>query len=105
MQKQGFTLHDEHEHEFTNNAGTIVAFASEEVLVRDKIVASVRDSLQVIYVDNVPIQTLRPETFLQAYKFSMNDGYRKHARGKKDEHVILLLKDYLANAHGIQNNS
>lgn len=96
MADLGFGLTDEHEHEFIRHDGVVVAFASSKILVRDHIVDSVSDATLVIKVEDIKIQTLKPEAFLKAYEFSAKDGYRKEVRYKKDEGIILLLKAYLS---------
>lgn len=90
-----FELIDEHEHEFADHSSTTVAFAANDILVRDGISGSVRNAIQTLEVNNTEIHTLKPEVFLKAYEFSALDGYRKEIRNKKDSIVINLLKDYL----------
>jgi hypothetical protein len=94
MQGKGFSLVDEHEHEFRNQAGLSVAFAQETVLTRDKVVDS-PDRIITKKVGGVSFRTLSPEDFREAYRFSVKDGYRKDNRGKKDQKVIDLLDQYL----------
>lgn len=101
MGEIGFELIDEHEHEFSDHHGTTVAFADSQILIRDKIAASVRDATQTIEVNNTKIRTLKPKAFLEAYEFSALDGYRKEIRNKKDGTVISLLKDYLSQAQNL----
>lgn len=95
MHDCGFMISDEREHEFTSNAGITVAFASERVLVRDKIIKS-SDEIIRIDVGGYYIRTLSAQGFREAYRFSQNDGYRRLSRGKKDGEVIRLLDNYLA---------
>lgn len=95
MSKLGLSLSDEHEHEFTNDEGTVVAFADVNILVRDGIAKSVDDAIQTLEVDGVKIRTLKPEVFLKNYEFSALDGYRRNTRKKKDDEVIKLISDYL----------
>jgi hypothetical protein len=95
MDQAGFKLIDDHEHEFQHSDGRIVAFAEEDVLIRDNILDSL-DQLTTQNVDNLPVRTLRPEDFKKAYEYSEKDGYRKARRGKSDRTVIELLDNYLA---------
>jgi hypothetical protein len=94
MKDFGFVLVDEHEHEFRNDSGVMVAFADETVLVRDKVVAALED-ITNRPLNGLKVRTLTPEQFKQAYSFSEKDGYRKNTRGKKDRHIIELLDAYL----------
>lgn len=95
MKADGYVLIDEHEHEFRNSDGDIVAFAEETVLIRDKVLGTL-DEIVDIRVGGLTIRTLSPSSFIQAYLFSEKDGYRKDSRGKKDRAIIELLKAYLS---------
>jgi hypothetical protein len=90
----GFILVDAREHEFKNDTGVSVAFAKDTVLVRDKIVTSL-DETVIATIGTHTVRTLTPAQFRQAYRFSEKDGYRKHSRGKKDAVILRLLDDYL----------
>lgn len=96
----GFKLIDEHEHEFAHHNGLLVAFADSHILIRDGITKSIEDATQTWTIGDVELRTLRPEVFLRVYEFSVNDGYRRESRGKKDSEVILLIKKYLAQEQG-----
>jgi dienelactone hydrolase len=95
MQKMGFTLIDEHEHEFRNDQGQEVAFAGESVLVRDGIVSDLKEIIRV-ELGGVSARTLSVASFKKAYEFSVKDGYRLEQRGKNDQEVIGLLDQYIA---------
>jgi len=92
LEDNNFNLVDEKEHEFELD-GKKVGFASKEILMRDKII-SVYSKL-VKYKDTYAL-TLTPEDFLNAYKFSVKDGYRINTRNKKDKDIINELEDYLS---------
>jgi len=94
MQNYGFSLVDIHEHEFTNENKFKVAFAGEQILIRDGIVESIKD-VRIVKVDNVEVRTLKVEAFIKAYEFSKRDGYRKEVRGKNDTEIISKLKNIL----------
>ncbi len=95
MSKIGFELHDLHEHDFVNVEDLHVSFASKEILIRDGITSSLKDSTTTFLINSTSIKTLKPKVFKRAYEFSEQDGYRKKTRGKKDQIVIALLIEYL----------
>lgn len=99
MSELGFSLVDEHEHEFKNDEGLNVAFAQETVLTRDGILDSISKVIYVV-IDNITIRTLTARDFLAAYRYSVKDGYRIESRGKKDAEIIALLEDYIAKQSG-----
>jgi len=96
MNGLGFTMQHEHEHEFVDSENTFVAFASTDILIRDGIASSFSSAIQELRVAGKNIKTLKPEAFLKAYEFSMQDGYRKDVRVKKDKEVMVLINDYLS---------
>ncbi len=87
----GFNLVDEKEHEFEFE-GKKIGFASEGILIRDKIIT---DFSELIQYKNMDAFTLTPEDFLKAYRFSEKDGYRINERGKKDKDIIEKLETYI----------
>ncbi len=91
MSQIGFQLADEHEHQFANNEGTKVAFASKNVLVEDNICNPTKDGI-TIQKDNITINTITPESFIKAYTFSSTDGYRLEKRGDSDLQIVHKLK-------------
>ena len=95
MHSLGFTLYDEHEHEFIDSSGLSVAFAKMNVLYRDGVVRSKEDIITHT-CEGFTIKTLTPQALLRAYQFSEKDGYRKDKRGKKDHIMIDLLRDYIS---------
>jgi hypothetical protein len=95
MKGLGFTLHSDHEHDFTDKSDTQAGFASIDILVRDGITQSLEGALEVFSINGAQIPALRPELFKKAYEFSERDGYRKDVRGKKDREVVARLNEYL----------
>lgn len=89
--KNGFVLQDEGEHEFSYE-GNVVGFGKKSDLIRDGII---KDYTELVFADVFGALTLTPESFLKAYTFSKDDGYRREVRGKKDEETISKIKNYL----------
>ena len=96
MNELGYTLFDEHEHEFIDKTGGHVAFASENVLVRDGISQSPIADVAIMNIGDIKVRTLNLATFKRAYEFSSKDGYRQNQREKKDSEVIALINKQLA---------
>jgi pimeloyl-ACP methyl ester carboxylesterase len=94
MSDMDYRLVDEHEHEFSHSSLPDVAFAGTSILVRDGIMNTL-DELVTVTVDSVALRTLSPQAFRKAYDFSAKDGYRLEQRGKNDDKIIALLKEYL----------
>jgi len=94
MSTIGFKLLDLHEHEFINDQGLRVGFASEDVLIRDGIIKQLEQVI-TISTGGLSVRTLSANDFRTAYQFSRKDGYRKEMRGKNDQHVIDLLEAQL----------
>jgi hypothetical protein len=94
MNQAGFKLHDEREHEFSNDDGQSVGFASENILLKDKIIENM-SAVVSITVSDVRVRTLDIAGFKRAYEFSVKDGYRKDVRNKKDEYIISLIQRYI----------
>lgn len=97
LNKNGFKISDEKEHEFSDRNGTVIAFADISILTRDKIVPHLNDATVEVDIEGQIIRTLKPEILLRAYEFSKQDGYRQHTRGKNDAEIIRLLKIYIKN--------
>lgn len=95
MEKAKFQLIDKSEHEFRRSDGLIVAFADENVLIRDKISKDLNSDIITIPVKGIIVRTLTLSAFKRAYEFSEKDGYRRDTRGKKDNEVIKLIDRYL----------
>lgn len=93
MEEDRYSLVDSHEHEFKNDDNQIVAFASMNILLRDGVLSSLDDVIELDVV-NTKVKTLRAKDFIKAYEFSKKDGYRKNNRGKNDQDIIDLLKNY-----------
>lgn len=94
MASKGFKVIDEKEHEFENDKGLRLAFAEQNVLVRDEI-SNLTTDIVFVKFGEIEVRTLKPEGFLRAYEFSLDDGYRLAHRDKKDAEAIKLLKEYL----------
>lgn len=90
----GYSLFDEHEHEFINTSKQRVQFAKESVLIRDNILSSLNEIITVP-IGELKVRTLSANGFKKAYEFSSKDGYRINTRIKDDEMVISLLTDYI----------
>lgn len=95
MNQIGFKLYNLHGHDFVNSESVHASFASNDILVRDNIVKSLKNATTNIEVGSTTITTLKPGVFKRAYEFSEQDGYRKNIRGKKDRTVIVLLNEYV----------
>lgn len=91
MNRHGFKLINEHEHEFINDQNVDVSFSFHSILIRDKIGDPIKD-LAIIQKDNLNIKTLNMKCFIKAYEYSAKDGYRLAKRGKDDLQVVELLK-------------
>ena len=88
---RGYKLFNEREHEFKNERGEKISFASIEILERDKICDPKKDLISVDCAGQT-ITTLNLKGFLAAYSFSQRDGYRQAYRTIKDSLVVSLLK-------------
>lgn len=95
MHSLGFRLVDEKEHEFRGADGESVAFAPLSIFERDGIEFDSAHDIVDIEVDGMSIKTFTPELFMRAYAYSVQDGYRTEERGKKDQLVIDMLRDYI----------
>lgn len=95
MHSLGFRLVDEKEHEFRGADGESVAFAPLSIFERDGIEFDSAHDIVDIEVDRISIKTFTPELFKRAYEYSVKDGYRTEERGKKDQLVIDMLRDYI----------
>lgn len=90
MRDRGFTMVDEHEHEFVRD-GQKVAFAgSEKALAELGMSAS---DLSLSEIGGARFFELSPQQFLTAYEYSLDDGYRQTKRS--DHEKIDLIKRYL----------
>ncbi len=91
LSQYGFILINEREHEFLFN-NISVGFAKKSILIRDCIIKDYADFVKYKEFD---ADTLLPEHFLVAYRFSVKDGYRLMKRHKKDQKVIDKLFGYI----------
>jgi hypothetical protein len=92
LEDNNFNLINEKEHEFELD-NRKVGFASKNILLRDNIID---DFSELIQYKDTDAFTLKPEDFLKAYIFSINDGYRINTRNKKDEDIINRIQSYLS---------
>lgn len=95
MSSLGFRLVDEHEHEFRGKHDESVAFAPLSIFARDGIEFDESRDVVTVSTTDGHITTFTPELFLRVYAYSVKDGYRTQERGKKDQLVIDLLKNYI----------
>ena len=94
LDRIGYQLADEHEHEFSNVENHHIGFARESLLLSDGILTSL-DQILTQTVSGLSVRTLSPNDFKKAYEFSKTDGYRKDSRGKNDQNIINVLNEYL----------
>ncbi|MBR5288331.1 MAG: hypothetical protein IKU34_07045 [Clostridia bacterium] len=92
LEKHGYTLIDEHEHEFEKD-GVHFAYACIEELGS---FAGIRLTDIAQRTDNgVPFQLLSLEQYLKVYTASAKDGYRINTRNKKDHEKIRFIESLL----------
>lgn len=92
VNKLGFVLKNEHEHEFVKN-GEIIAFGKASELVK---LANVNfEALKVTNENGANFKELSPEQYLNCYKFMLRDNYRQEKRGNADKEKISLVEKYL----------
>jgi len=92
VNKLGFVLKDEHEHEFVSGV-EIIAFGKASDLVK---IANVDfEKLKVTNKDEAEFGELFPEQYLNCYKFMLRDNYRQEKRGNADNEKIALIEKYL----------
>jgi len=94
MEKIGFKLKNEHEHEFIRNS-EIVAFGTQKDLV--KRIQLNPNKLTVSSVDNIKFKELSAEDYLSVYKLMLRDDYRQEKLGENDKKKIELIKKYIKN--------
>lgn len=99
MEKHGFSLFDEREHEFVDTRGEKLSFAESSILVKDKI-CDPSEELVKQQVASIAVTTLSPRAFRNAYLFSAKDGYRQKKRVFKDKEVIELFDRYMSAKKG-----
>ena len=95
LTRLGYQLTDEKEHEFQHKDGETVAFAGLDVFKRDGIAFDPEEDIVEVAAGEDTLRTFSPELLKRAYEYSVSDGYRTEARGKKDQLVIDLLNDYI----------
>jgi len=92
MERLGFILKDEHEHEFERDR-ELVAFGKANDLVR--LAKVYPKDVEVIEENGAKFGKLSPEQYLMCYKFMLRDSYRQEKRGNADKEKIGLIEDYL----------
>jgi len=93
IEKMGFELKDEHEHEFIRNS-EIVAFAKQNDLI--KRIGLYPNKLIVCKVDDIKFKELSIEDYLSVYRLMLRDDYRQEKRGKADQEKIELIEKYIS---------
>lgn len=93
LEKNGYALIDEHEHEFEKN-GVKYAYARIEGL--DSFAGVAPGDIGQMETENCRFLLLNLEQYLRVYTASAHDGYRLEVRGKKDADKIRFIKDRLA---------
>lgn len=92
MENLGFTMIDEHEHEFVRS-GESVAFGEEDDL---KELAQVDPkNLRVAEVNGAKFRELSANQYLSVYTTFSRDQYRQEKRGKADQEKIAKIQEYL----------
>ena len=93
MEKMGFKLKDEHEHEFIRDS-EIVAFAKQDDLI--KRIGLDPNKLTVYNVENIKFKEISIKNYLSVYKLMLRDNYRQEKRGKADQEKIDLIEKYIS---------
>ena len=92
LQNNGYLLIDEHEHEFEKD-GVRYAYAPIEEL--ESFAGIHVSEIATLDVDHVLFRLLSLPQYLQVYRASAKDGYRLHARNKKDTEKIAFIEQQL----------
>lgn len=92
LEQNGFTLADEHEHEFEKD-GVTYAYAGIGGL--GSFAGFPLSEVGTAEAEGVRFLLLSLEQYLKVYTASSRDGYRIHVREKKDLDKITLLKKLL----------
>ena len=93
MEKMGFKLKDEHEHEFIRDS-EIVAFAKQDDLI--KRIELDPNNLTVYNVNNIKFKELLVKDYLFVYRLMLRDDYRQEKREKADQEKIDLIEKYIS---------
>ena len=92
MEKMGFKLKDEHEHEFIRGS-EIVAFAKQDDLI--KRIELDPNKLTVSNINNIKFKELSVKDYLSVYRLMLRDDYRQKKRKKADQEKIDLIEKYI----------
>jgi len=92
MEKMGFKLKDEHEHEFIRGS-EIVAFAKQDNLI--KRIELDPNKLIVSNIINIKFKELLIKNYLSVYRLMLRDDYRQKKRKKADQEKIDLIEKYI----------
>ena len=92
MEKMGFKLKDEHEHEFIRGS-EIVAFAKQDNLI--KRIELDPNKLIVSNINNIKFKELLIKNYLSVYRLMLRDDYRQKKRKKADQEKIDLIEKYI----------
>jgi len=92
MEKMGFKLKDEHEHEFIRGS-EIVAFAKQDDLI--KRIELDPNKLIVSNINNIKFKELLIKNYLSVYRLMLRDDYRQKKRKKADQEKIDLIEKYI----------
>ena len=93
MEKMGFKLKDEHEHEFIRGS-EIVAFAKQDNLI--KRIELDPNKLIVSNINNIKFKELLIKNYLSVYRLMLRDDYRQKKRKKADQEKIDLIEKYIS---------
>ena len=93
LEKNGYTLTDEHEHAFAKD-GVQYAYAAIEAL--ESFAGIPTAKIAVFEANGVWFRLLSLQQYLRVYTASAKDGYRIHTRNKKDAEEIALIRRLLA---------
>lgn len=96
MKGLGYTLQDEHEHEFMKDDQEI-AFAKQSNLLEMNNIYPAK--LEVTKVGVVQFRELSTEQYLTCYETVYNDEYRRKKNHNADAEKIKSIKEYLGNAN------
>ena len=93
IEKMGFKLKDEHEHEFIRGS-EIVAFAKQDNLI--KRIELDPNKLIVSNINNIKFKELLIKNYLSVYRLMLRDDYRQKKRKKADQEKIDLIEKYIS---------
>ncbi len=92
LEKEGYTLTDEHEHTFCKD-GVYYSYAKIEEL--HSFAGIYLSQIEVKKEDDVSFRILSLKQYLTVYRKSSKDGYRVDVRNKKDKEKIKFIEEKL----------